>query len=163
MWRAEEWRDGGSATHGALGRTCAVFAQKDDAADGLVVLVRRELAPCCVAVHRRPSVARNSNSKSSPSAHGAAQSFMLGGQFEFVYSSARTMPPPPHPWGVRAYVRGSSRNQKNSPQLPHSCGLFLPEEIPDETTLFRFRSYLVANDRLDGLLVSINEQTHHTD
>lgn len=38
------------------------------------------------------------------------------------------------------------------------CGLSLSDEIPDETTLCRFRNRLVANDRLDGLLASINEQ-----
>jgi len=40
----------------------------------------------------------------------------------------------------------------------HFCGLSLPDAIPDETTLCRFRNRLVANDRLDGLLAAINEQ-----
>ena len=38
------------------------------------------------------------------------------------------------------------------------CGLSLSDKIPDETTLCRFRNHLVVNDRLDGLLASINEQ-----
>ena len=38
------------------------------------------------------------------------------------------------------------------------CGLSLSDAIPDETTLCRFRNRLVINDRLDGLLGSINEQ-----
>ena len=38
------------------------------------------------------------------------------------------------------------------------CGLSLLDAIPDETTLCRFRNRLVVNDRLDGLLASINEQ-----
>ncbi|SFF17666.1 transposase, IS5 family [Nitrosomonas sp. Nm166] len=38
------------------------------------------------------------------------------------------------------------------------CGLSLSDEIPDETTLCRFRNRLIANDRLDVFLVSINEQ-----
>lgn len=40
------------------------------------------------------------------------------------------------------------------------CGLSLSEAIPDKTTLCRFRNRLVANDRLDVLLASINEQIH---
>jgi len=36
--------------------------------------------------------------------------------------------------------------------------LSLPDEIPDETTLYRFRNRFVVNDRLDGLLASINKQ-----
>lgn len=38
------------------------------------------------------------------------------------------------------------------------CSLSLSDEIPDETTLCRFRNRLIANDRLDVLLASINEQ-----
>ena len=38
------------------------------------------------------------------------------------------------------------------------CGLSLLDEIPDETTLCRFRNRLIANDRLDVLLASIHEQ-----
>ena len=38
------------------------------------------------------------------------------------------------------------------------CGLSLSDAIPDATTLCRFRNRLVINDRLDGLLGSINEQ-----
>ena len=38
------------------------------------------------------------------------------------------------------------------------CGLSLSDEIPDETTLCRFRNRLIANDRLDVLLASIHEQ-----
>jgi len=38
------------------------------------------------------------------------------------------------------------------------CGLLLSDTIPDETTLCRFRNRLIINDRLDGLLASINEQ-----
>ncbi|WP_297324072.1 hypothetical protein [Nitrosomonas sp.] len=34
----------------------------------------------------------------------------------------------------------------------------LSDAIPDETTLCRFRNRLVANDWLDDLLASINEQ-----
>ena len=38
------------------------------------------------------------------------------------------------------------------------CGLSLSDEIPDQTTLCRFRNRLIANDRLDVLLASIHEQ-----
>ncbi|PXW78328.1 IS5 family transposase, partial [Nitrosomonas sp. Nm84] len=38
------------------------------------------------------------------------------------------------------------------------CGLSLSDAIPDETTLCRFRNRLITDDRLDGLLASINEQ-----
>ncbi len=38
------------------------------------------------------------------------------------------------------------------------CGLSLSDEIPDESTLCRFRNRLVAHDRLYGLLSAINEQ-----
>lgn len=40
----------------------------------------------------------------------------------------------------------------------HFCGLSLLDTIPDETTLCRLRNHLVINDKLDGLLASINEQ-----
>jgi IS5 family transposase len=40
----------------------------------------------------------------------------------------------------------------------HFCGLSLSDAIPEETTLCWFRNRLVINDRLDGLLASINEQ-----
>jgi hypothetical protein len=40
----------------------------------------------------------------------------------------------------------------------HFRGLSLSDAIPDETTLCRFRNRLVINDRLAGLLASINEQ-----
>ncbi len=39
------------------------------------------------------------------------------------------------------------------------CGLNLSDAIPDETTLCRFRNQLVAHNRLEGLLATINEQT----
>ncbi|WP_256201602.1 transposase [Nitrosomonas eutropha] len=40
----------------------------------------------------------------------------------------------------------------------HFCGLSSSDAIPDETILCRFRIRLMVNDRLDGLLASINEQ-----
>lgn len=40
----------------------------------------------------------------------------------------------------------------------HFCSLSLSDAIPDEATVCRFRNCLVINDRLDGLLVSINAQ-----
>ncbi len=40
----------------------------------------------------------------------------------------------------------------------HFCGLSLLDAVPDETTLCRFRDRLVVNERLNGLLASVNEQ-----
>src|SRR5690606_31716859 len=40
----------------------------------------------------------------------------------------------------------------------HFCGLNLSDPIPDETTLCRFRNRLIVNNRLEGLLTTINEQ-----
>ncbi len=40
----------------------------------------------------------------------------------------------------------------------HFCGLSLSDVIAKETTLCRFRNRLVVNNKLDGLLLAINEQ-----
>ncbi len=38
------------------------------------------------------------------------------------------------------------------------CGLSLTDDIPDETTLCRFRNRLITAGRLDGLLAGVNIQ-----
>ncbi|MEO6563756.1 MAG: transposase [Nitrosospira sp.] len=38
------------------------------------------------------------------------------------------------------------------------CGLGLTDDIPDETTLCRFRNRLITAGRLDGLLAGVNIQ-----
>lgn len=40
----------------------------------------------------------------------------------------------------------------------HFCGLTLSDDVPDETTLCRFRNRLIASDKLDPLLALINAQ-----
>lgn len=40
----------------------------------------------------------------------------------------------------------------------HFCGLTLSDEVPDETTLCRFRNRLIVNKKLDPLLALINTQ-----
>lgn len=40
----------------------------------------------------------------------------------------------------------------------HFCGMTLNDDVPDETTLCRFRNRLIHAEKYDGLLAAINEQ-----